>query len=122
MKQRFAMNTLVVLIVAVCLLAGNATAQTPYLKAGTKALQFQIQNDFLLRSFDGSTISIKKQKSSDRAYRLGLTVSADLSNRDESQTSFSGTSNGIVEDLNSQDIHLSLQKLFYTTAANRAHA
>jgi hypothetical protein len=122
MKQRFVLNTLVVLLAVVCLAAGNAMAQTEYLKGGTKALQFQIQRDFMLSSFDGSTISLKKQSSSDRAWRVGLTVDASGYSNDQSNESTSGTTSSLDEDVNTQNFRLSLQKVFYTHAANRAFA
>lgn len=44
------------------------------LQADKWALQFQISNNFTLASFEGATISIKKQTSPQNALRLGLTV------------------------------------------------
>ena len=121
MKQRFVLNTLVVLLIGLCLVDGNAMAQTEYLNGGTKALQFQIQNDFLLRSFDGTTISLKKQKSSDRAYRLGLTIDASITDDNQSSTNAGGTSTN-DQDANSQNVAILLQKVFYTHPTNRTYA
>jgi len=48
------------------------------IKDDSKCLQFQIDSDFQLSSFQGSTISFKKHISNNRAYRLGFTVSGDI--------------------------------------------
>ncbi len=122
MKQRFFVNTLIVLLVGVCLVGSDAIAQTEYLKGGTKALQFQIQNDFLLRSFDGSTISLKKQKSRDRAYRLGLTLDASIADNNQSSSNSTGGTATNDEDANNQNVRVSLQKVFYAHAADRTFA
>ena len=45
------------------------------LQPGSKALLFQISDNFNLESFSGSTISYKRQVSDDRARRIGLNFS-----------------------------------------------
>lgn len=53
---------------------GQASFATP-LRAGARALQFQIAPDFTLSSFQGSTLSYKLQRSATSAFRLGVSIS-----------------------------------------------
>jgi len=69
----------------ICLADEDATADSlsrNSLTAGSKALLFQIDDNFQLSSFDGATISLKKQRSAKSAIRLGLSISGSLSDRD----------------------------------------
>ncbi|WP_340105184.1 hypothetical protein [Rhodohalobacter sp. 8-1] len=45
------------------------------LQPGSKALLFQISDNFSLESFPGATFSFKQQESDDRARRIGLNFS-----------------------------------------------
>jgi hypothetical protein len=68
-----------VVIALACLLvagmAGSGWAKENSLKDGMKALQFSIDHNFTLSSFQGSTISIKKHTRDDAAWRLGVSLS-----------------------------------------------
>jgi hypothetical protein len=61
--------------------AGQAGFATP-LRAGARALQFQITQDFTLSSFQGSTLSYKLQHSATTAFRLGVSMSGSGSDTD----------------------------------------
>lgn len=61
---------------------------TSHLQAGSRALQFQITDNFNFSSFEGTTISYKRQLSEDRARRIGLSLnnryaSTDLPDSDD---------------------------------------
>lgn len=52
----------------------NADSDPSPLQPGSKALLFQISENFSLESFSGSMISYKRQISEDRARRIGLSL------------------------------------------------
>jgi len=52
----------------------KAEAEPNLLQPGSKALMFQISENFSLESFSGSMISYKRQISEDRARRIGLSL------------------------------------------------
>jgi hypothetical protein len=58
----------------VILVSPKVQAKENSLKKGKWALQFQIEDDFSLRSFQGTNLSLKKQTSDRSAYRLGISV------------------------------------------------
>jgi hypothetical protein len=69
----------VVLILLISLSAqiyGQTDSIQSSLKKGTYAVQFQIASNFSLSSFDGGLISIKKQISDTKAWRLGISLNA----------------------------------------------
>lgn len=58
------------------------TGRENSLESGKWALQFTIDRDFTLSNFEGSIVSVKKQFSSTRALRLGLSVDFSQSNNE----------------------------------------
>jgi opacity protein-like surface antigen len=96
-------------------LAGAAGAQDDTrpnsLVPGAWALQFRVSENFNLTSFEGNTISIKKQLSSGTALRFGLTPSVRMTSF---EVSSDGDSLGVgEEDLDSFSLGLSLHWLRY---------
>lgn len=63
----------------------DSTDHTPFI-AGTKALQFRIGSNFSLNPFQGSLISYQKQLTAERARRIGIKISSNLSNSHGSTT------------------------------------
>jgi hypothetical protein len=82
------------------------------LQEGAWALQFAIDRDFQLRSFQGATISLKKHRSDGSAWRLGLGLALDFDTGEDFSTSGSGYT--ADSDANSQAISLVIQKIIYT--------
>ncbi len=74
----------IITIIALCCLGAGATAgeRANSLTDGAWALQFEINDNFDLRSFEGSTISIKKHTADNAAWRLGLDLSFKTENED----------------------------------------
>lgn len=84
---------------------------------GSWAFQFQIDNNFTLKSFQGAIISAKRQYSENVAIRMGTSVSFSTSDDNRSGTSFqadtifdsqSGGGSG-----NTQSLQLTAQYLYY---------
>jgi len=100
--------------------AGNCAAEDA-LRDGAWALQFEINGDFDLTSFQGSTISIKKHTGDRTAYRLGLDLTfLDKSgNNDDLQTSALGgritseNESQLDTDNSIQDLSLAVQRISY---------
>lgn len=87
------------------------------LSAGSWSVQFQIAENLLLSSFQGSTLSAKRHLSAQRAIRFGLSLSADFRDSDRTLEQFdsdlpSGGSNAL-ENSNNQNILLLSQYMFY---------
>ena len=98
------------------------TAQEPELKKnslqeGMWALQFQISQNFTLTSFQGSTISLKRQYSPNAAIRLGTTVNISSSTSEAEPTNAPDTGNYTWQSrsgfANSQGISIAVQYLRY---------
>lgn len=87
---------------------------------GAWALQFQINNDFDLNSFNGSTFSLKKQTSPGAAWRLGLSLALSFSDSDRMQSS-GGLESPSESDANSQTIDVTLQRVFYPNPGSRVN-
>jgi len=96
--------------------------QTPHakensLKKGKWALQFQIDNNFHLSSFQGSTLSLKKHTSDTRALRLGLSVQFEYNDGQLDRPLYGpGNSPGNREFIN-HSYKLDLQKLYYVNSS-----
>lgn len=80
-------------ILVFCTGFGTVYAQTDELpKIDTKnsllkgawALQFQINNNFSVSSFQGSTLSAKRHFSNKKAMRFGVSLSGSISEQDQS--------------------------------------
>jgi opacity protein-like surface antigen len=114
---------LLLLVSGACLAEDDAPADSmskTALRAGAKALQFQIDNNFHLSSFDGTTISLTKQKSPNSAIRIGLSISGSLSNSDQNDDDQTNTRRITVGDRNDNNISVNLNALClrYRTATN----
>ncbi len=91
------------------------------LDKGIHALQFEIENDFDLSSFQGSTISFKKHTSDHSAYRVGLSTSFSSSDQTRDQYE-NGESVPYARETktNSFSATVNLQKVFYRSPASTA--
>lgn len=65
--------------------AQDTTAKSNKIPEGKWALQFEISNNFTLRSFSGSIISFQKMLSTEKAIRVGLSVYSDYSRSKDHQ-------------------------------------
>jgi opacity protein-like surface antigen len=86
---------------------------------GAWALQFQINSNFTVRSFEGTTFSLKKFTGDNTAWRLGLSLS--LRTQDDDQTGFSGALIGptYTVDNNSFSINAVIHRVFYTAPRSK---
>ena len=88
------------------------------LKNGKWALQFEIDRDFDLAAFQGTTLSIKRQTADNRAYRLGLTIFLDFGDGEISRTGdgypYVPTRYPGDRDFNTRRIDINFQRIFYT--------
>lgn len=89
------------------------------LVAGAKALQFEINSDFDITSFQGTVISYKVQTSSRSATRIGLSVSLTGVDFVETELFDVGDISIPIKD-NRQFMRLSIQRVFYRTPAERS--
>ena len=80
---------------------GASSAEPP---RGAWALQFQIGQNFTLQSFQGSTVSAKKDLSETRAFRFGATLDASFFDGDGDEE----------RDFNRQQLAVEAQLLRYT--------
>ena len=83
------------------------------IQARTWALQFQINPNFTLGAFEGSTLSVKKHTSATRAWRLGVTLEANLADSDSDE--------GENTDENNQLIGVNGHYLFYSARKRPVH-
>jgi len=92
-------------------------ADSLILKKGSRALQFQITDDFRLSSFQGSVFSGKLHFSDRSAFRLGLSLNGRLSSTDSEQNSIIDTTRNDKRngDLDRDDFNanLTMQYIFY---------
>jgi hypothetical protein len=68
--------SIALLVFGFSVLFGQIDTNKTSLFIGSKALQFQIGSDFTLDGFDGALISYKKHTSANKAWRVGITLSA----------------------------------------------
>ena len=73
------------------------------------SIQFQINNNFTLTSFQGSTISLKKHMSPNRAFRMGISLEGRYLNSDFDRPSSSPTE--VID--NNQNISFDIQYTIY---------
>lgn len=82
MEEIIVRKVIVVLVlIFTALMASDEDKNNLNIKENSKCLQFQIDSDFQLNSFQGSTISLKKHYSKNRALRIGLSLDGDVENR-----------------------------------------
>lgn len=121
MRSLFRVLLAVVLLPATPLHAAAADALAP----GSWSAQFSVQPDFMLGSFQGSLLSLKRHLGGDRAIRFGLSFGIS-DRRDDQVTSFVGPSFGngqtLGEDGNLWSIGLTTSYLWYSSAAAPIHA
>jgi hypothetical protein len=108
-----------------CAGAANSHAQTVEspeteprnsLAKGAWALQFQINNDFSLSNFQGSTLSAKHHFSNKKALRFGISLSGNITDEDFSNIS----ENTVVRDQNVHSIAVSTQYALYPSPHKNA--
>ncbi|MCH8495123.1 MAG: hypothetical protein LAT57_05760 [Balneolales bacterium] len=85
-------STVLILIITIpiCFVYGQDSDNSHSLQRGSKALQFEISNNFTLSSFTGSVISYKYHVSDNQARRIGLSLNNSYIERDlpESETEY----------------------------------
>jgi len=77
------------------------------------ALQFAIDRDFDLNSFQGSTLSIKKHTSAKAAWRLGVSVNVEAGDTDDFCIYSDNESEETDSDNTTIDIDMNIQRVFY---------
>ncbi|MCG8604204.1 hypothetical protein MJD09_04280 [bacterium] len=89
------------------------------LEPSTWSLQFQISNDFTLRSFQGGILSAKYHFSKQRALRFGLAISGSFQDREQTNQQFIDDNLGLEREADTQtdlqSIDLITQYMFYST-------
>ncbi|NLT50263.1 MAG: outer membrane beta-barrel protein [Ignavibacteria bacterium] len=95
--------------------AQGKTDSTHSLKAGSWALQFGISNNFTLSNFNGSTFSGKYHLTDNSAIRVGLTLSGQTGDRDQSSSTKYNPSASNEQSKPFEDYNLTLKTayLFY---------
>lgn len=88
------------------------------LKAGQKALQFQVDDFLRLSSFRGASISVKKHTSDNGAWRLGIGLG--YGNGNEKRTDLVADTVYRDTDNDSYSFDISLERLFYGYVAERS--
>ena len=83
------------------------------LEAGRWALQFQIDNNFQLSTFEGSTFSLKKHTSDGAAWRLALSSSLNFSETENARVTDSDDDPRSESDNSTQSISVSLMRILY---------
>ena len=106
----------------VCLTGLNCRAEDA-LKKGAWALQFEVNGDFDLAAFQGSTISLKKHTGDGTAWRMGLDIALSdqathTQNDSYTNPGFPGypqlTQSVNVGDQKQQGLTLTIQRVCYT--------
>lgn len=112
-----------VLICSVWFLVAGVQAQTQEaptansaMTKGAWAMQFHIDNNFTLSSFQGATLSLKRHYSPSRALRFGLNLGGNFSNSEESNLNAPSSE----ADGNQQSISLQGQYVHYASPQKRA--
>jgi hypothetical protein len=124
MSMRMLVGTLIQVLLVVSVAQANPEAPEQcsepgsILSNGRWALQFQVGNDFTLSSFQGSTISAKRQLSDRSAYRVGLQLAIDLDARDEEVTRTDYENDTSERDAYNQAIGLNMQYLRYNESTS----
>lgn len=112
-----------VVIYSVWLLVAEVQAQTQEtttansaMTKGAWAMQFQINQNFTLSSFQGATLSLKRHYSPSRALRFGLNLGGSFSNNEEKKQNEAPAE----IDVNSQNIGLTSEYVVYPSPEKRA--
>ncbi len=107
----------------VWLLATEVKAQTPEAPAansamtkGAWAMQFQINQNFTLSSFQGATLSLKRHYSPSKALRFGLNLGGGFSN-EKSRSEFGSQAES---DGNNQNLGFACEYIVYPSSDSRA--
>jgi len=111
-KLRFVAPLLFVAL-STTLFCDSLQARENSLKKGKWALQFEIDRDFDLKGFQGSTLSVKKHTADNRAYRLGLSISLDVDDGEIIQQLNDSVPIPGDKDFNSRGLGINLQKIYY---------
>lgn len=85
------------------------------------AVQFSIRDNFTLSSFDGSTISILKHTSLEKAWRYSLTIGANTSNTDDKDVVNNIRTSESETDQSSRNISVTALRMTYPNTAARVN-
>jgi len=107
-------RTAIVCFVLLICLAHTAPSSGAEISPPETGLEFEIGQDFTLKSFDAMSIAWKRRSSEHRGWRLGLDLSGRILNRDD-RNAYSSSSRTSSGDDDSYGARLELQKLFYRT-------
>ena len=102
-------------------MSANISAQSRFkstktpIQKGVWAMQFEINQDFDLSSFQGAMISVKKHTSRSKAWRLGLDINTSLSEND-SQNIYNDSTVGWSDgESDRYSFDINLQRIFYAS-------
>lgn len=113
MRRQLSLLAFLTTALTCVLLATTSHAQKNSLEEGIWALQFEVNGDFDLRSFQGTTFSLKKHTSNRAAWRVGVSLDVDLEDRDDTDKRNDTTHTLTEWDDDSQSISLTVQKVLY---------
>lgn len=90
-------------------------------QANCYAIQFQVQENFKLTSFAGSTISLKRNLSETNSIRVGIGLYSDIGDRNEESKFYSSSisQNNISQDIS--DFGLNLTALYLWNSIRKSH-
>lgn len=111
------MRKLFLIFLLLAIIVVPVQARDNSLEEGKKALQFGVNDNFTLSSFQGSVLSLKKHTSDGSAWRLGLSLTLDLGDNDYSWWE----NDSLVIDNGDNDIQkvgFDLQRIFYPNPDN----
>ena len=119
------MKPFIACLMLTCLVAAVAAADTPTnpLAPGARALQFQIGDNFEVRSFDGLSVSFKRHSSAESAWRLGVMLDLEINDRDIEDST--ATSDDVYvgsqdNESNGQRLRVDLLQLRYPSTGRSA--
>ena len=119
------MKSFIGCLMLTCLVAGVAFADTPTnpLAPGARAIQFQIGDNFEVRSFDGLSVSFKRHSTAESAWRLGVMLDLEI---DDADMEGSTTTTDVLlvqsqdRDSNGQRLRVDLLQLRYPSPGRSA--
>ncbi|MCU7491028.1 MAG: hypothetical protein ACM3UR_14190 [Bacteroidota bacterium] len=113
------------LVITQCGYAQAKASPAEDLSDSSRALQFQITDNFSLSSFQGSVFSYMHHFTKERALRIGLSVSVGGNNLDQSDDQFWYNQNSLTHirkydiEKNSTGLQLSTQYIWYLNPGSR---
>ncbi len=88
---------------------------------GTWALQFGLESDVRLTSFQGTTLSLQKVTMGEAVWRMGLGLSLTTQDRETEQSTEDSSYISSSEDNSSSSVSLTIQRLFKLSSSTRIH-